>query len=73
MTEFAIFERRYADAFPFGDWLDLMAGRMLQLFYRAWAESQPAALADRPGMTASPNIQGAVRRDRGGAGGGVVF
>ncbi len=48
LTEFAFYERRYGQSRPFGDWLDLMAGRMLQLFYRAWAESQPAALADRP-------------------------
>lgn len=48
MTEFAAFERRYAKQRPFGRWLDLLAGRMLQFFYRAWAESQPAAQADRP-------------------------
>jgi len=49
MSEFAFYERKYAKERPFGDWLDLLAGRMLQLFYRAWAESQPAAQADRPG------------------------
>ena len=49
LTEFAIYERRHAKKHPFGDWLDLVAGRMLQLFYRAWAQSQPAAHADRPG------------------------
>lgn len=49
MTEFAFYERLYAKKRPFGDWLDLLAGRMLQLFYRAWADSQPAAHADRPG------------------------
>ena len=48
LTEFADFERRYAKAQPFGRWLDVLAGRMLQFFYRAWAESQPAAQADRP-------------------------
>lgn len=48
LTEFADFERRYAKARPFGRWLDLLANRMLQFFYRAWAESQPAAQADRP-------------------------
>jgi type VI secretion system ImpH/TssG family protein len=48
LTEFAFYEKRYATSQPFGDWLDLIAGRMLQFFYRAWAESQPAALADRP-------------------------
>ena len=48
MTEFASFERRYATSRPFGRWLDLLAGRMLQFFYRAWADSQPTAQADRP-------------------------
>ena len=49
MSEFAAYERRYADKQPFGDWLGLISGRMLQLFYRAWAESQPVCQADRPG------------------------
>lgn len=48
LTEFAYFERRHAKSRPFGDWLDVLAGRMLQRFYRAWAESQPTAHADRP-------------------------
>ncbi|QNE32478.1 type VI secretion system baseplate subunit TssG [Sphingomonas sp. NBWT7] len=48
MTEFATFERRYARTRPFGRWLDLLAGRMLQFFIRAWSDSQPAAQADRP-------------------------
>jgi type VI secretion system protein ImpH len=48
LTEFAYYERKYGKTRPFGDWLDLIAGRMLQLYYRAWAESQPAASADRP-------------------------
>lgn len=49
LTEFAYYERKYAKSRPFGDWLDVISGRMLQLYYRAWAESQPAASADRPG------------------------
>ncbi|WP_298289353.1 type VI secretion system baseplate subunit TssG [Novosphingobium sp.] len=48
LTEFAVYERRYAQKQPFLDWLNTLSGRMLQLFYRAWAESQPAAQADRP-------------------------
>jgi len=48
MTEFAAFERRYARRQPFGRWLDLLAGRMLQFFVRAWGDSQPACQADRP-------------------------
>ncbi len=48
LTEFAVYEKRYAASRPFGRFLDMLAGRMLQLFYRAWADSQPAAMADRP-------------------------
>lgn len=48
MTEFATYEARYGKARPFGHWLDVLSGRMLQLFYRAWADSQPAAMLDRP-------------------------
>lgn len=48
LTEFSVYERRYAKSQPFSDFLDLISGRMLQLFYRCWAESQPAAHADRP-------------------------
>ncbi|HZL00556.1 MAG TPA: type VI secretion system baseplate subunit TssG [Caulobacteraceae bacterium] len=49
LTEFAAYERRYSrDKRPFGRFLDLLAGRMLQFFYRAWADSSPAACADRP-------------------------
>jgi len=48
LSEYAFFERRYAGQRPFGDWLDLLAGRILQAFYRAWADSQPVAQADRP-------------------------
>ena len=47
LTEYAAYERRYAKSQPFGDFLDLLAGRMLQLYYRSWADSQPAAHADR--------------------------
>ncbi|HWE99978.1 MAG TPA: type VI secretion system baseplate subunit TssG [Caulobacteraceae bacterium] len=48
LTEFASYERRYSQKRPFGDFLDVLAGRMLQLFYRAWADANPAAHADRP-------------------------
>ncbi len=48
LSEFSFYEKRYASAQPFSDWLDVLAGRMLQLFYRSWADSQPAAIADRP-------------------------
>jgi type VI secretion system protein ImpH len=48
LTEYALYERRYAKTQPFGAFLDLITDRMLQFFYRAWADSQPAAQADRP-------------------------
>jgi type VI secretion system protein ImpH len=48
LTEFAMYERKFAKHQPFGDFLDLLAGRFLQLFYRSWAVSQPAVQADRP-------------------------
>ncbi|WP_425229593.1 type VI secretion system baseplate subunit TssG [Sphingomonas sp.] len=48
LTEFAYYERRYANARPFGRWLDLIANRMLQFFFRAWGDSQPTVQADRP-------------------------
>ncbi|MEE4207124.1 MAG: type VI secretion system baseplate subunit TssG [Erythrobacter sp.] len=48
LTEYAVFERRYADQHPFGDFLDMIAGRFLQLFYRSWEVTRPAVQADRP-------------------------
>ena len=48
LSEFAYYERRYSKRHPFGQFLDMLSGRMLQLFYRAWAESNPASQADRP-------------------------
>ncbi|MGF7150021.1 type VI secretion system protein ImpH [Sphingomonas zeicaulis] len=48
LTEFAAYEQRYAASRPFGDFLDLLAGRMLQFFYRAWAAAAPHVSADRP-------------------------
>lgn len=48
LTEYAAYERRYGRQQPFGRFLDVLAGRMLQFFYRAWAATVPAASADRP-------------------------
>ncbi len=48
LTEYAFYERRGQEQRPFGRFLDLLTDRMLQFFYRAWADSQPAAQADRP-------------------------
>src|SRR5205809_2964204 len=39
LTEFALYERRYSKDRPFGGFLDVLAGRMLQFFYRTWAEA----------------------------------
>jgi type VI secretion system protein ImpH len=49
LTEYAFYEKRTAEKRPLGRFLDLLTDRMLQFFYRAWADSQPAAQADRPG------------------------
>jgi type VI secretion system ImpH/TssG family protein len=48
LTEYAFYEKRTGEKRPFGRFLDLLTDRMLQFFYRAWADSQPAAQADRP-------------------------
>lgn len=48
LTEYAFYERRRARAQPFGRFLDLLTDRMLQFFYRAWADSQPGVQAERP-------------------------
>lgn len=47
LTEYAHFEARYGKKRPFSGFLGLLSGRMQQFFYRAWANSQPAAEADR--------------------------
>ena len=49
LTEYAYYEARYARSHPFSRFLNLLSGRALQFFYRAWADSQPAASLDRPG------------------------
>lgn len=41
MSELAIYERRYTKERPYGAFLDLLANRMIQLFYRAWADAEP--------------------------------
>lgn len=48
LTEMAIAERDAKGGKPLGDFLDLVSARMLQAFYRAWAEGDPCAQADRP-------------------------
>jgi type VI secretion system protein ImpH len=60
LSEIAIFERRYAKERPFGAFLDVLANRMIQLFYRAWADSEPAAGQDRPGGDLFQHYVGAL-------------
>jgi len=60
LTEYASYERRYAKKQPFGAFLDLITDRMLQFFYRAWADSQPAAQADRTGDDRFARYLGAI-------------
>jgi len=48
LTEAAIVERRGGQPTPFTDFIDLISARMLQGFYRAWANGNPCAQADRP-------------------------
>ena len=48
LSEYAHWEARYADGHPFARFLDLLARRMQQLFFRAWADGVPAVQADRP-------------------------
>lgn len=44
-----VYERRRQHADPaVGDFINLFQHRMLELFYRAWADSDPAASHDRP-------------------------
>jgi type VI secretion system protein ImpH len=47
LTEFAYYEARGSGKRPFNRWLDVLTDRMLQFFYRAWADTQPAAQGDR--------------------------
>lgn len=47
LTEMAMAERDARGPRPLGDFLDLISARMLQQFYRAWAEGDPCAQADR--------------------------
>ncbi len=49
LTEIAIFERRKKGETPFADFLDLLSARALQRHFRAWAEADRCAQADRPG------------------------
>ncbi len=60
LTELAIFERRKKGDTPFADFLDLISARALQRFYRAWAEADRCAQADRPADDRFAGYVGAV-------------
>jgi type VI secretion system protein ImpH len=60
LTEYAHYESRVAGKHPFGRFLDVLTDRMLQFFYRAWADSQPAAQSDRMQDDAFAGYLGAV-------------
>ncbi len=73
LTEFAFYERRYAKQRPFGRFLDLIAGRSLQFFYRAWADSQPVTMIDRPGEDRFADYVAALSGARQGAAAEAAF
>lgn len=60
LTEMAMAERDARGPRPLGDFLDLVSARMLQQFYRAWAEGDPCAQADRRGDDAFAGRLGAI-------------
>lgn len=60
LTEVAIFERRRRGDSPFADFLDLISARALQRFFRAWAEADRCAQADRPADDRFAGYIGAV-------------
>ena len=68
LSEYAFYERRMGEHRPFGRWLDVLTDRMLQFFYRAWADTQPAAQADRPGDDAFAGYVAALSGAATGAG-----
>lgn len=60
LTELAIYEQRYAQDRPYTAFLDVLGNRMVQLFFRAWADSEPAANLDRPGGDLFQHFVGAL-------------
>ena len=48
LTELAYERRRHKDDGTIADFLNLFHHRLISLFYRAWAESEPAVSLDRP-------------------------
>jgi type VI secretion system protein ImpH len=60
LTEIAVYERARRGPKPFNDFLDLLTARPLQQFYRAWANADPCANAERPGDDLFAGYLGAV-------------
>ncbi len=60
MSELAIYERSYAKERPYGAFLDVLSNRMIQLFFRAWADCEPVAHQDRPGGDLFQHYVGAL-------------
>lgn len=73
LSEFALYEERYGKKRPFGAFLDLLAGRFLQLFYRAWASAEPATHADRTGSNRFADYVDALSGAGEGAGDDSAF
>lgn len=73
LTEYAAYERRYAKSRPFGDFLDVLTGRMLQFFFRAWGDSQPAVQAERPHDDRFATYVGAISGATAGVAPDAVF
>jgi type VI secretion system protein ImpH len=48
LTELALFERRYVKEKALNAFLGVLENRLVQLFYRAWADAEPMAQRDRP-------------------------
>jgi len=48
LTELALFETRYVKEKAFNAFLGVLNNRLVQLFYRAWADAEPMAGRDRP-------------------------
>jgi type VI secretion system protein ImpH len=72
MTEHAYTRRHHSDDATFVDFLNVFQHRLISLFYRAWANSEPAASLDRPesdrfvtyiGALAGVGQEGSLGRD----------
>lgn len=60
MSELAIFERSYSKDRAYSAFLDVLANRMIQLFFRVWADSEPVSHQDRPGGDLFQHYVGAL-------------